>query len=82
MMISIKGTFQNGVAQPSETVSGREGQTVIITFLEDSAAVPTNDDDSGWEQLTQIIEQNIVDAGIEDLAHQHDHYLYGKPKQD
>lgn len=82
MMISVKGTFQNGVAQPIEAVSGREGQTVIITFLEDAAAVPASNDDSGWDQLMQIIEQNIVDAGIEDLAHQHDHYLYGKPKQD
>lgn len=55
---------------------------MIITFLEDAAAVPTSDDSSGWDHLMQIIEQNIVDTGIEDLAHQHDHYLYGKPKQD
>ncbi len=70
MMISIKGTFQNGVAQPIEPVSGREGQTVIITFLEDETATPTTDDPSGWDQLMQIIDQNTIDTGIEDLAHQ------------
>lgn len=76
-MISIKGTFQNGVAQPIEPVSGREGQTVIITFLEDATATPTTEAPSGWDQLMQIIDQNTIDTGIEDLAHQHDHYLYG-----
>lgn len=81
MMLSIKGTFQNGVAQPSEPIAGREGQTVIITFLEE-APVTSASDDSGWEQLMQIIDQNTVDTGIEDLAHQYDHYLHGKPKQD
>ena len=79
MMISIKGTFHNGVAQPSEPIAGHEGQTVIITFLEEA---PAASDDSGWDRLMQIVEQNTVDAGIKDLAHQHDHYLYGKPKQD
>jgi hypothetical protein len=82
MMISVKGTFQNGVAQSIEAISGREGQTVIITFLEDAATVPASNDDSRWDQIMQIIEQNIVDTGIEDLSYQHDHYLYGKPKQD
>lgn len=81
-MVSVKGKFQNGAAQPIEAVSGREGQTVIITFLDETAAVPARNDDSGWDQLMQIIEQNIVDVGIEDLSYQHDHYLYGKPKQD
>ena len=80
-MMSIKGTFHNSVAQPIEPVAGREGQTVIITFLEEVHAASVLDD-SGWDQLMQIIEQNTVDTGIEDLAHQHDHYLYGKPKQD
>ena len=82
MMISIQGTFQNGVAQPIEPVPGREGQRVIITFLEDTSTVPVTDDPSGWDQLIHIIDENTVDTGIEDLAYQHDHYLYGKPKQD
>ena len=36
-MISVKGKFQNGVALPLEHVKdSREGQTVIITFLEEN----------------------------------------------
>ena len=34
-MISVRGTFRNGSAQPEAVVQGREGQPVIITFLED-----------------------------------------------
>jgi predicted DNA-binding antitoxin AbrB/MazE fold protein len=82
MTISIKGTFQNGVAQPIEPVVGHEGQQVIITFVEESTPVEKVPDDSGWDRLMQIIEENTFDAGIEDLSYQHDHYLYGKPKQD
>ena len=36
---------------------------------------------AGWDQLMQLIEENTMDTGIEDLAHQHDHYLHNKPKQ-
>jgi hypothetical protein len=34
-----------------------------------------------WEKLRQMIRECAVDTGIGDLAHQHDHYLYGKPKR-
>jgi hypothetical protein len=81
-ILSIKGTFQNGVAQPIEVVSGREGQTVIITFLDEVPQLESTDDqDSGWDQLLKIVDRNTMDTGVEDLATQHDHYLYGKPKQ-
>lgn len=87
MMVSIKGTFQNGVVQPDEPIADREGQTVIITFVEESAeAIASDKSDidrvAGWDQLMQSIDQNTMDAGIEDLAHQHDHYLHGKQKQE
>ena len=29
-MVSVKGTFRNGRAEPEEAVEGREGQPVII----------------------------------------------------
>jgi hypothetical protein len=80
-MLSIKGRFQDGVAQPFEPVEGYDGQLVVITFLEESET-PSEQDDNGWERLMQIVERSRMDAGIEDLARQHDHYLYGKPKQD
>ncbi|NKB69676.1 MAG: hypothetical protein GKR89_21605 [Candidatus Latescibacteria bacterium] len=82
-MLSVKGTFKKGVAQPLEPVPAQEGQSVIITFLEESAPEPPSaTDQTGWEMLDQLVENCAVDTGIKDLAHQHDHYLYGKPKQD
>ena len=37
--------------------------------------------DTGYEALTELIEKCQMDTGITDLAHQHDHYLYGTPKK-
>ena len=82
-MLSVKGTFKKGVAQPLEPVSAQEGQSVIITFLEEgnpSSASSTGK--TGWEALDELVEHCAVETGITDLAHQHDHYLYGKPKKD
>ena len=30
----------------------------------------------------KFIEENFIDTGITDMAHQHDHYLYGTPKRE
>ena len=79
-MQSVEGVWTDGVARPAEPVEGHEGQRVIITFLaEDSDAVPTSDDD--WNALDRLIDENAIDTGISDLAHQHDHYLYNTPKR-
>ncbi len=84
-MLSVKGEFQNGVATPVATVDGREGQAVIITFLEDVAVRqnggerPENED--GWDDLLKLVKDCQTATGIGDLAHEHDHYLYGTPKK-
>ena len=87
-MLAVKGIFQNGIAQPDESVEGREGQPVIITFLEESdETTQTNWNPSpeelevGWDALIKLLKENAIDTGIPDLAHQHDHYLYGTPKR-
>ena len=81
-MLSIKGTFQQGVAQPLEPVTGHEGKTVIITFLdEERTQPPATRDEGGWEGMTELVEHCTMDTGIPDLADQHDHYLYGKLKK-
>ncbi|MBA3785266.1 MAG: DUF433 domain-containing protein [Acidobacteria bacterium] len=36
----------------------------------------------GWQRLFAAIEENQIDVDITDLAHQHDHYLYSKPKRE
>ena len=85
MQLSVRGTFRNGVAQPSQVIKGRDGQQVIITFVEEAPKPPIQPDDDGniekdeWEEL---IDRCSVDTGITDWAHQHDHYLYGTAKKE
>jgi hypothetical protein len=81
-MVSVKGTFRNGRAVPEEVVDGRDGQPVIITFVEDGTEAPAADIvETNWDGLIQWLEECKIDTGIPDLAHQHEHYLYGTPKQ-
>lgn len=80
-MIAVRGIFREGVAEPAEPVEGREGQRVIITFLDDEETLRTEATVQGWDALTQLFDDHEMSTGIEDLAHQHDYYLYGKPKR-
>ncbi len=81
-MISVKGKFKNGVALPLEPVEENyEGQSVIITFLEKEAREVSAEKTNGAKSLEDLIAECEVDTGIEDLAAQHDHYLYGKSKK-
>ena len=82
-MLSVKGTFQNGAAHPSEPVEEHEGHPVIITFLEEEIAhvSPGSVAEEAWDTLSRLVEDCSVETGIADFAHQHDHYLSGKPKK-
>ncbi len=81
MLVSVKGIFKDGVAQPVEVVKGREGEPVVITFVEDLSEQPVVDEEAAWDGLVQLVKECEVETGIPDLAHQHDHYLYGKDKK-
>jgi hypothetical protein len=82
-MLSVKGTFQNGVVHPNEPIEGHEGQSVIIVFVDENRTPqPATPEDSDWDKLRQLIKNCAVDTDISDLAHQHDHYLYGMPKRE
>lgn len=73
-MLSVKGTFQNGVVHPNEPIEGHEGQSVIIVFVEENRTPqPATPEDSDWDKLSQLIKNCAVDTNIGELAHQHDH---------
>jgi hypothetical protein len=79
----VKGIFQDGVARPVEPVKGHDGEPVIIAFLKER--VPDSmspEEHAAWDVLLQLVESCAVETGVIDLAHQHDHYLYGKPKRE
>ncbi len=77
-MLEVKGKVHNGAVLPLEPISDYyEGKEVIITLAEEQTVNEEND----WERLFKAIEENQIDADITDLAHQHDHYLYGTSKR-
>ena len=82
-MISVKGTIKNGVALPLDPVKKTdEGRIVMITFLDEEAeGVKRLNGKNGNISLKTLIDEFQIDTGIEDLASQHDHYLYGTPKK-
>lgn len=81
-MSSVKGTFQNGVARPLEPVSeAHEGQEVIITFVDEPSRMSSADNGAGLNALAELLDDCAVDIDLPDLAHEHDHYLYGKMKK-
>ncbi len=86
-MHSVTGTFKNGVVELNESVSWTDGQQVTITVAgkkSDRSTVPPLKPEGKvtLDDLLEFIEEYAIDTGIEDLAHQHDHYLYGTPKTD
>lgn len=80
-MLTIKGRYENGAVQLLEPVEGHEGQEVTSVFDREADMSPTVLE-TGWNALTKLINDCQVDTGIPDLAHQHDHYLYGTPKRE
>ena len=81
-MSSVKGTFLNGVARPLEPVGEEhEGQEVVITFVDEARTREDSADGAGWDALAALLDDCAVDVEAADLAHEHDHYLYGKPKK-
>ncbi len=78
-MLTIKGIIKDGAVLPLEPISDSyEGKEVVITLLDESESENQND----WKRLFAVIEENQIDADITDLAHNHDHYLYGIPKRE
>ncbi|PSB45509.1 hypothetical protein C7B80_16780 [Cyanosarcina cf. burmensis CCALA 770] len=63
-MREVKGKFQQGVAQPSTPIEGHEGQSVVITFLEEDNVPSQSMNEEDWEQLNQILHDCQMDTGI------------------
>ena len=83
-MLTIKGRLKDGVVYPTEPVAAYDEEEVLITFLNEQvrpAASRPAVQETDYDALTKLLEDCQMDAGIEDLAHQHDHYLHGTPKR-
>ncbi|MEC4986912.1 MAG: hypothetical protein SAJ37_17590 [Oscillatoria sp. PMC 1068.18] len=78
-MLSIKGTFRDGIVQLNEYVEGYNGQEVIITFLETEIPPEPSINNADFEALMQLIEDFALERKITELAQQHEDYFYGMP---
>ena len=79
-MLSVEGIFHNGVVQLNQPVAGRDGQKVLIVFLQEENESLIADSSGG--DFAQLLKECQVNTGMRDLAHQHDHYLHGTPKRE
>lgn len=78
-MLEIKGKVHNDAVLPFEPISDSyEGKEVTITLADESES----ENRDGWKRLMKVIEENQIDVDVTDLAHRHDHYLYGTPKRE
>lgn len=82
MLLSVRGQYRDGVVVPTEPVEGHDAEEVIITFLNDQTKPVPSVRETDYDALTKLLEECQIDTGISDLAHQHDHYLYGTPKRE
>lgn len=86
-MITVRGKVEEGKILALDPVDDIfEGREVTITFDEEPSGrndKPTRAEiRAGWEHFMKIIKENQIDTEITDMAHQHDHYLYGTPKRE
>lgn len=78
---SVKSICHNGTIEVPEGYGQRDGQSVIVTFLEEEKQEEDIADEAFWTELDSIIQDCQISTGIEDLAANHDHYIHGTPKQ-
>ncbi len=77
--LSVKGTYRNGSVELAETIDKPDGQAVIVTFLDQVPAVLFSESNT-WAELDDILNECQISSGINDLAHNHDLYFHGVPK--
>jgi len=83
MMTNVKAIYEEGVlrlTEPIELEEGAEVDVIVITQEPENGKRPV--EDHSWNELAELVNECAIDTGVSDLAHQHDHYLYGTSKQD
>jgi len=71
--MTYRGKIKNGQIALDERVTLPEGTVVSVDVIEDGADFPTI-----WDRLLELA--GTVGGLPVDMAQNHDHYLYGLPK--
>jgi len=83
MLTKVKAIYEEGalrLTEPIELEEGAEVDVIVIAHEPENGKRPV--EDHSWNALAELVNECAIDTGVTDLAHQHDHYLYGTPKQD
>jgi predicted DNA-binding antitoxin AbrB/MazE fold protein len=83
MTTSLKAIYEHGVLRLKGALAlpdGAEVEVTVTTHDQDNGERAKGMDDGSWDTLTQLLAESEIDTGVPDLAHQHDHDLYGIPK--
>lgn len=75
------GRVQGGVIVPDSPVALPEGAQVRIEFVESAEEEPLLDEHGQTLGQRLLKFAGKAKGELTDLAHQHDHYLYGTPKK-
>jgi|YNPMSStandDraft_2_1061718.scaffolds.fasta_scaffold24524_2 predicted DNA-binding antitoxin AbrB/MazE fold protein len=81
-MLTIRVRFENGVFVPEQPVDIPDGQTGTVILEQNQEHSSPETMQAAWRDLLVLIDERGVHTGIEDLAEQHDHYLYGTNKRE
>jgi predicted DNA-binding antitoxin AbrB/MazE fold protein len=87
MSIVVEATYEDGVLKPSQPLPLAEREKVRVTVEQEPAAtqnVPSSDGLTLAERLAAMARElppGALDNLPDDLAAEHDHYLYGTPKR-
>jgi hypothetical protein len=69
------------LAEQSRLLAALAQQIAAAVAAEQVATTEADAAPDSWAQILQLADQHGVATGIGDLAHQHDHYLYGTPRR-
>lgn len=76
MAITIEAVYENGVLKPSQPLPFKEHEKVNITVEPKQPTLTER-----IVARARALPPEVLDALPDDLAAQHDHYLYGTPKR-
>jgi predicted DNA-binding antitoxin AbrB/MazE fold protein len=76
MTITVEAVYEGGVLKPSEPLPLKEHERVTITVEPPRLTLAER-----IAARASALPPGVLDALPDDLASQHDHYLYGTPKR-
>ena len=80
MTKALEAIYEQGVLRLKEPIALEDGAEVEVIVISREAA--TKEPAEILDDISRLVEECALDTGIPDLADQHDHYLYGKPKKE